>query len=278
MKPRNLPKKKPSLKRKKIFSNQNRLRADSRMASIGLNSLLTGKKEVRPEMRLGVPEERVFLKRNLRDNLRVKIINTREHSRHTKNPFKLLKTFFKSKLRGKYTSGHLSDEIVEKQDRGKISITKKRGKYYKNRREYRSILFHELVHSMHLPNELMISNSLEKYFDLVGKKTRRMSSKEIIELAIKTQELKKKFDGTNIAEYSRNGKKMSWSKIGFNFGIIAINLDKATRKKGMGLIFLREISFDNNAQKVISKISSGYFDAELREWKKMNPRLTKLLE
>lgn len=230
------------MKRKnKKFYDQKRLRADSRMLSKGINTLYQGRTGINPTERYGVSEGQVALKRSLRTQLRVKISATKEILRTTKNPVEIVKTFLKTKSEGQYKTGPLIEEGFEKGDSGKITITKKRKKYYKNINHYRPVLTHELVHSIHLPSNDASANAFESYLIKSLKKSKRkLDSRQIANRSFKLEKISKKLYEQNAKKYEKIDN-VSLSDVGNSFGKIAFKIENQTRKPGAELFFLKKI-------------------------------------
>lgn len=271
MKPRKPKTRKAEPNKKRVFSDQNRLRADARMTSKAINTLMIGREGLAKD-RFGVQEKNVFLRKNVRKRIGAKIRSFKETKKDSNNILKAIKSFLKTDLQGQYESGFLTDEIFEKQDRGKINITKKRKNYYSNKKHYRGILAHELIHSMHLPRENIVANAVESY---LTRKKRNYKTQEITSLVKK---LKQALKQTNDSEYSRGSKKFSESQTGNIIGILATELETKIKISGSGLFFIREINFGKDPVITISKMAKGQYNNEIRKWQKLNPRFVKILE
>lgn len=268
---------KKSAKRRKIFSDQSRLRADARMISKAINTLYQGKKGIKQGERYGVSENQVALKKSLRAQLRNKTSSAIETFKVTKNPLKSIRAFSKETNIGEYRNGPMTDEIIEKRDNGKIRITKKRGNYYKNRKSYRAALAHEFFHSTHLPPNNVGAHAFENYIEnRLNKKRTKRTPKEIVDRAIALEIILKKFSKMKLGEYERVGKT-SLKSIGTELGEIASDIESQTRKRGAGLFFLREVLNGRKSSRTISRISSGELDRKIKEWSDMNPRIARML-
>ena len=264
-------------KRTHIFSNQNRLRADTRMVSKGINTLYQGRIGSISTERYGVSENQVSLKKSLKAQLRTKFLSAVEISKQTKNPLKIISIFFRESNIGEYKNGPLTDEIVEKRDTGNIRITKKRGQYYKNRKGYRAALIHEFFHSTHIAPNNVGAHAFENYIEnRLNKKRKKRTPKEIVDRAIALEIILKKFSKMKLGEYERVGKT-SLASIGTELGEIASDIESQTRKRGAGLFFLKEVLNGRKAAFTISRISRGELDRKINNWVSMNPRLARML-
>ena len=286
-KPKTIPKK-PTPKKVK-FNDQARARADAQMASRALNTLIFERDGIRKSQRYGVDPRNVFVGVNLKERVLDRAQKVKREFRETKSRLKAVKKVFTAnRINGVYVSNFKGRKKETSQDQGKIKLTKpqfslKLGRrYYKRKYYYRPLIFHEFVHSMHLPNEVILSSAFERYLqNSFSTATKNLSSEEIVKRAVSLQILRdriSKKEKTQLVEEHRNTREFDApSKIGVNLGDIAWALEQKLKQKGIGMFFIRDFGFNQNVTEVISQISKGQFDADLKNWLKMNPRLARML-
>ena len=258
---------------KRRFNQSQRLKADARMSSRALNTLVLGNKRVKEGTSYGVNEKSIALKRNFLERLKLKTREARSTFKKSKSIKQTVKTFLRVDLTGQYRSGFLSDEM-DGVDRGQIKIIKKRGNYYKNRKDYRGNLIHELVHSMNLPKNNFSANAFQSYFKR-GKIQTDLSSETLVKNA---RRIKIALKESYFSEHEINKKGLSQANVGEYIGDFAVRLETKLDQPGLGIIYIREVMFGKDPVRTISKISKGHFNHELVLWKKANPRFAKLLK
>jgi hypothetical protein len=257
-------------KRNKFFSDQSRLRADARMASRALTTLQASKNSESTAVMPG----NVFLTRNLKRRFGFKIENAKREYKKSRNIFSTMREFLrKSNVFGHYEStGHFGDDF---RPIGKVRITKKKGRYYKNRKGYRSSLFHEVFHSMQMGSGETFANAIDTYME--NSEKRRRSLKQVSSDAKKLSAATQKLKQLEINEYDSSTIGVSPHQIGGALGYIARELERISGKNGQGLFFLRDVEKGKNAEQAIGKLLNGGYEAELKNWLKLNPRMKRII-
>lgn len=271
------------------FNDQARARADTQMASRGLNTLIIGEKGVNKNQRYGANPKRVYLGLNLVERFKSKFNFARKDYDKNRSLLSATKAFFrKPSADGVYTS-NFKTKKTSNADQGRINLTRykttlrRKNGYSKRKKYYQPLIFHEFAHSMHLPNGYIMPSAFESYLDsrVFFKDQKILSGEELVKRAVNLEILKTKINKRNkknkVGEYESQPEFNSPWQVGKELGELAYNIEAKLKKKGIGLFFIREFGFDKDIVTTIHKISKGQFDAELKDWLKMNPRLARIL-
>ncbi len=264
-----------NIKRKPIFTPQNRLRADTQIISRGIVSLFKPSKStqgISRSAKRGAGRTYLRGKNNIVGLLLRAMKTDAAHNPLFKETIFIDngKREFRSTRAYKYA--HEMGHVHVAQAKGNNLAANALGIYFES-------MFPERINTAH-QKEGNLRNWAEKFglpplFGIKGEKTREnLDRKQAIARAKST-----KLDILGFNEHtnrkSLNGESIS--DVGERIGDFAIAIEMKANKPGLGLFVIRETANGTPFSQTIENALNGKYNAELEKWIQKNPRLVRMI-
>ncbi len=158
--------------------------------------------------------------------------------------------------------------------------------YYKKRKSYRSTIAHEVVHSLGLSkNHLVTASALSQYLDTIHFQMRVKKDPDFMDLSLlKNRSNMRAIDSAYgskrfipLEHFSVTG--LPNSTLGTKLGRFVATIEIQLSTPGLGGILLREISNGTPVKVAYKNAATGKYDLEASEWlkrtRKISPIITK---